>query len=142
MRGGDPLSLVDQTLKLRGQDQERAGRHVRSVLLIDTDRLEDGSERSREAIELAQRSELVLIRQRPCFEGVLLRLHADHSQTFPHYARDAEHRLIKTWPSYRKPVNRQQLASRFQLSDLVQAAQADTEICTLLQILELPTNLP
>lgn len=136
LRPGDPLTLVSSAIEDRRRSAEKAGiGHRASCLLIDTDRLEDGSTRSNEAIVLAQKHNLVLIRQRPCFEGVLVRLH--RSGPFSGTANEAERRLRNEWRDYRKPPNRQQLAARFRLADLRCAAAADDSLQALLAIVDL-----
>jgi hypothetical protein len=109
-----------------------------SCLLIDTDRLEDGSSRSNEAITLAESRQLHLVRLRPCLEAVLLRLHPGQERATPVNTAAAERRLVGTWASYNKPPTRQQLARKFQLADLQRAAQVDGELLKLLQIVGLP----
>jgi hypothetical protein len=139
MKGGDPLALVQQTLERRRRSMRSAGvGHRHSFLFIDTDRLADGSVRSRQAVALADNRELILIRQAPCFEGVLLRLHLGHEKEFPVSAQNAEHRLRQLWPTYRKPTTRHQLAARFAFADLQRLAAVDLEFRKLLEILGLP----
>ena len=139
MKGGDPLVLVQEALRQRRHSQAKAGvGHRRSLLLIDTDRLDDGSPRSREAARIAQAEGLLLIRQVPCFEGLLLRLHLDHERECPTTAQEAQHRLAQLWPDYGKPMTRSQLAVRFSLADLQRLAAVDGQIRTLLEILGLP----
>ena len=136
--GGDPLALVRNALELRQRSKEKTGTgHRHSFLLIDTDRLDDRSPRSIGAIELAERERLVLIRQNPCFEGLLLRLHRDHERHWPANPRDAEQRLCRLWPDYRKPPTRVQLAARFGHADLLRAATADPDLACLLKVIGL-----
>lgn len=139
MTGGDPLALVEGAMMCRRKSEKRAGTgHRHSLLFIDTDRLDDGSARSQKAIRLAEEACLTLIRQVPCFEGVLLRLHRGHENEFPISAYEAERQLRRRWPEYDRPMTRHQLAARFALADLQRLAQVDTEIRRLLQILGLP----
>lgn len=138
LRGGDPLALVQGALKRRQESQRKAGRHLRSLLFIDTDRLDDGSPRSREASELAEAKGLLLIRQEPCFEGILLRLHLHHEREFPKTAQEAHRRLAQLWPGYDKPMSGPRLAARFSFADLQRLAEVDGQIRTLLEILGLP----
>lgn len=139
LRGGDALALVRGALKRRQESQRKAGvGHRHSLLLIDTDRLDDGSPRSREASELAEAQGLLLIRQVPCFEGLLLRLHLDHEREFPPTAQEAQRRLGQLWPDYGKPMTRSQLAARFSLADLQRLAAVDGQIRRLVEILGLP----
>lgn len=141
MSGGDPLALVECALKARQRSKQGAGLgHRQSCLLIDTDRLDDGSPRSREAIDLAGRKNLVLIRQRPCFEAVLLRLHEGCEKKIPANTNKASHELQRVWPEYHKPPTRQQLAGRFTFAHLRRLAAVEPEIARLLSILGLPTE--
>jgi hypothetical protein len=138
MRGGDPLALVQGALKRRRESQRKAGvGHRDSLLLIDTDRLDDGSAGSREAARLAEAKGLLLVRQAPCFEAVLLRLHPDHENDRLRSAEEAQRRLTDLWEGYRKPMTKHQLASRFTLADLHRLAQVDEEMRRLLQTLGL-----
>ena len=131
MTGGDPLALVQDALRLRRRSEDQAGvGHRGSCLLIDADRLEDGSPRSSDAIELARMEELILIRQRPCFEGTLLRLHAGHEHTFPAIPSEAERLLRRVWETYNKPPTKAQIAARFGFADLRRAAESDPELRT------------
>lgn len=139
MRGGDPLALVERSLTRRAESQRKAGvGHQHSLLFIDTDRLDDGSARSQEAARLAVAEGLLFIRQVPCLEGTLLRLHPGHEKEFPNNTGEAHHRLSQLWPAYRKPMTRRQLAARFNIADLQRLAQVDGEIRRLLEILGLP----
>lgn len=141
MSGGDPLDLVQRALKARQRSKEGAGLgHRQSCLLIDTDRLDDGSVRSREAIALAEKKNLVLIRQRPCFEAVLLRLHEGCENKVPANTKKAVHNLQQVWPDYQKPPTRQQLAGRFTFAHLRRLAAVEPEIARLLAILGLPSG--
>lgn len=139
MRGGDPLALVQCALKARQRSKQRAGLgHRQSCLLIDTDRLDDGSARSREAIVLAKREKLVLIRQHPCFEAVLLRMHTGRERAVPATSKAALSEVEHVWPEYQKPPRRDQLAARFSLVDLQRLAAVEPELNHLLQILGFP----
>ncbi len=132
------MALVKCALQLRAESRKRAGEgHRHSVLLIDTDRLYDNSERSRNAMKIAQGQNLDLIRQEPSFEAVLLRLHDGHEQVRPPNPATALAQLRAIWREYRKPVNRQQLSTHFGLADLHRLADIDGEICRLLETLGL-----
>jgi hypothetical protein len=138
MAGGDPLGLVECALELRRRSKVQAGLgHRSSCLLIDADRLDDGSSRSRDAIRLAERERLVLIRQRPAFEGALLRLHPGQERMFPATAGEAERLLRRIWDGYSKPPTKVQIAARFALTDLRRAAEIDTELGSLLKLIGL-----
>jgi len=137
--GGDPLALVTSAVRRRSESQRKAGiGHRHSLLLIDTDRLDDGTGRSQEAIKRAALAGLTLIRQVPCFEAVMLRLHSGHEKDVPRTAHDAEDRLERCWPGYDKPMTRHQLASHFAFADLQRLAQVDEDMRRLLEILGLP----
>lgn len=141
MSGGDPLALVECALKARQRSTQSAGlRHRHSCLLIDTDRLDDGSVRSSGAVALAEEKDLVLIRQRPCFEAVILRLHEGCEKKVPATAREALSQLRQVWPDYQKPPTRYQLAGRFAFAHLQRLAAVEPEIARLLAILGLPSG--
>jgi hypothetical protein len=79
-----------------------------------------------------------LIRQAPCFEGVLLRLHPGRERDRLRSVEEAQRRLVERWEGYRKPMTRHQLAARFALADLQRLAQVDGEMRQLLETVGLP----
>lgn len=138
LKRGDPLTLVESAISNRLRSRQKAGvGHEASAILIDTDRLDDRSPRSAQAIALAKRERLTLIRQRPCFESVLLRLHNGYENTFPVTNAEAERQLRRVWQTYSKPPKRDQLQSRFQVEDLRRAATFDEDMRRLLTIIGL-----
>lgn len=138
MKGGDPLALVQAALKHRTRRAAAHGAYKRGLLLIDADRLDDGSTRSRDALRLASDAKLALIRQIPCFEGVLLRLIAGGESDVPCSTGEAMTRLCKCWPKYNKPMTRERLGSKLTLAMLQNLARVDGEMRRLLEILGLP----
>ena len=135
--GGDPLALVEQAIRLRAARSGRNLIYKASVLLIDTDRLDDGSERSRRAIATASRGDLRLVRQRPRFQSLVLRLHARHERTFL-FGADIDVRLGRVWSDYKKGrVTRYDLSRRFTHADLLRAAACDEELQALVALLGL-----
>ncbi len=138
MSGGDPLSLVRRAIALRERSKKSAGvGHRSSLMLIDTDRLDDQSPRSEQAIELAEQNKLIIIRQRPCLEAVLLRLHPGYEYASPASPRNAQDQLARVWPNYTKPPTKVQFAGRFRLDDLRRIAGSDSEIRRLVTTLGL-----
>lgn len=137
LSGGDPLTLVEGAVRRRGREPGRDLPYKASVLLIDTDRLDDGSQRSERAKDHARRYGLQLVRQRPKFEGVLLRLHDGHERSFLSGA-DTDARLGRVWPGYEKGrVTGYDLRRRFACADLVRAAACDEELQALVALLGL-----
>lgn len=136
LSGGDPLVLVEEARSRRERERNR-GRLRASALLIDTDRLDDGSPRSERAKNLARRSGLRLVRQRPRIEGVLLRLHAGHERAFLSGA-ETDARLRRVWPNYEKGrAIEQDLRRHFTRADLLRAAACDGELQALVDLLGL-----
>lgn len=138
MKGGDSLALVQAALKHRTRRAAAHGAYKRGLLLIDADRLDDGSTRSRDAVRLAGDAKLALIRQIPCFEGVLLRLIKGGDNNVPRSTGEAITRLCKCWPEYEKPMTRHQLQRKLTFPDLQRLAQVDEDMHRLLEILGLP----
>lgn len=99
LHGGPPLTLVRKAK--RKLDQPSADFTHRAILL-DQDRFSENPENDAEAIGLADELGIVLIRQHPCHEGFVLR-HFDGCERIQiRTSNDAERRLRRVWPDYRK----------------------------------------
>lgn len=129
--------LVKEALHQRAKGSGQGLAYIASVLLIDTDRLDDRSPNSARAKVEAEQADLQLIRQRPRFEGVLLRLHDGYERAFLSET-ETDVRLRRVWPKYDKGrVTRYELRQRFTHADLKRAASWDEGLETLVALLGL-----
>ena len=132
--GGDSVAVV-----------EEAARHLRRsgksnipdrLVLLDRDRIEQDLQAGRDARAVASREKLKIIFQEPNLEGLLIRLHPGQENRRI-AAGKAMAELRKVWPEYSKQLTADQLSQRFTLSDVQRAAQCDSELQRLLEVLGL-----
>ena len=132
--GGDSVAVVEEAAR----HLKRSGKSNISdrLVLLDRDRIEQDLQAGRDARAVASKAKLEIIFQEPNLEGLLIRLHP--GQENRRIAADntmAE--LRKVWPEYSKPPTADQLSQRFALSDVQRAAQYDSELQRLLEVLGL-----
>ena len=132
--GGDSVVVVEEAARYLNRHFERRDISARLVLL-DSDRIEQDKQAGRNAQSVALKEGLELIFLHPNLEGLLLRLHEGHERR--KIVNNAEAELRKEWPEYSKRLTADQLRRRFALSDLQRAAQYDSELKRLLEILGL-----
>ena len=132
--GGDSVVVVEEAARYLNRHPGRRDISDRLVLL-DSDRIEQDRHAGRDAQSVALRENLGLIFLHPNLEGLLLRLHEGYERR--KIVNNAEAELRKVWPEYSKQLTADQLRQRFALSDLQRAAQYDSELKRLLEILGL-----
>lgn len=123
-RAGDPLTLVSRAIDLMAQG-ERGSKPAYSIrfLVLDTDLFGQNAERDAQIPNLVSRHNLVLVKQRCCFEASLLRHIDGHENDDPPNAAIALTRLQHAWPDYKKGLPALQLQRRICLEDVQRAAQ-------------------
>ena len=132
--GGDSVAVVEETARYL----RRSGKsNIRNrLVLLDRDRIKQDLQAGRDAQMVASRAKLEIIFQDPNLEGLLIRLHK--GQENRKIAADkAIAELRKVWPGYSKPPTADQLSQRFALSDVQRAAQHDSGLQRLLEVLGL-----
>ena len=132
--GGDTRSVVEFAIDRRRRRAHPKGRDKGALVLLDADRLAQDRVAGRDPETVDGREHLRLIYLTPNLEGLLIRLH-DGCETQFVAAADAERRLRRLWPEYRKPMPAAALAKRFDLDDLQRAAAHDTHLRDVLTFL-------
>ena len=132
--GGDSVVVVEEAARYLNRHPGRRDISDRLVLL-DSDRIEQDKQAGRDAQSVASKEKLELIFLHPNLEGLLLRLHEGYESR--KIGNNAESVLRKVWSEYSKQLTADQLRRRFALSDLQRAAQYDSELKRLLEILGL-----
>ena len=133
--GGSSVVVVKEAARYLNRHFERRDISDKLVLL-DSDRIRQDKQAGRDAQSVASKENLKLIFVRPKLEGLLLRLHEGHERRIN--VNNAMAELRKVWPQYsKKKLTADQLRRRFALSDLQRAAQYDSELKRLLEILGL-----
>ena len=106
-------------------------------MLLDRDRVTQDEKEGHDAQAEAAKAHLEIIFQEPNLEGVLLSLHEgrERQQT---RAADTKRALRKLWPDYSKSsLTADRLSRRFTVSDVRRAAEHDSQLRRLLDILGL-----
>lgn len=132
--GGDSDSVIQRSFNERKKRIGNDGRYYRSIVLLDSDRLETDRRVGRGASALAGNVTLVWLQ--PNLEGLLIRLHKGH-ETRQLQGKDAFAVLKRIWPNYEKSVSALELRSRFNLDDLKRAARYDDQLKRLLEVISL-----
>lgn len=136
-RGGDTLKVVRDAIKKREQ-QAKKGSYTVSLILVDEDLISDNHPNARPGLDLAERNRFEVIKLRPCFEGLIVRLHADSERASHPSAQAAKDHLQRLWPDLRsRPPTRDQLQNRFDIEDLRRVACHDPDLARLLELLGL-----
>lgn len=127
--GGDPLALVELACqKIRDTERKRDIHYSFRVVLLDSDKLGHDRQRDERMSHLAETEELLLIWQKPCHEGFLLR-HLDGCQTLrPQTPADALSELLRRWPNYRKGSSAARLLTRIRAEQIAAAATVEPSL--------------
>jgi hypothetical protein len=102
LNGSDPLELVKAAVARLKTCERDGAPFLRRALLLDTDLRGRNADRDSEATNLAARHRFQLIWQEPCHEAFLLRHFPGLGNHRPPTVGEAEVRLLKVWPDYRK----------------------------------------
>ena len=128
LKGGDPLSLMEQFLDCLHRAESHRGRYRLRDLILDTDRRGADIERDEIALARARENGVRLIWQSPCHEGFLLR-HFERLKNHNPPDLKAALRLLKTaWPSYTKGMDADTYGRTLSLSHLVTARSVQHEL--------------
>ena len=134
--GGDTRSVVEFAVNRRRRHTDSMGRDNGALVFLDADRLARDLDVGRDPETVEGRERLQLVYLTPNLEGLLVRLH-NGCETQLVAADDAERRLQRLWPEYRKPMPAAALGKRFDLEDLRRAAPYDRYIRDALLLLGL-----
>ena len=125
--GGDTRSVVEFAVDRRRRHTDSKGRDKGALVLLDFDRLAQDRAAGRDPETVEGRERLQLVYLTANLEGLLVRLHNGRETQFV-AADDAERRLQRLWPEYRKPMPAGALAKRFGLADLRRASAHDPHL--------------
>ena len=134
--GGDTRSVVEFAIDRRRRHTDSMGRDRGALVFLDADRLTQDRVAKRDPETVEGRERLLLVYLTPNLEGLLVRLHNGCETQFV-AAADAERRLQRLWPEYRKSMPAGALGKRFGLADLRLAAGHDPHLRDALTLLSL-----
>lgn len=132
LSAGDPLSRVEEALRRATQKERAKAAFASKFLIIDDDQCQLDANRAQRAKALAARSDLIIIWQRPCHEGFLLRHIAGHQHDDPQTCAFADQALTTVWPEYAKPMEKRDLARRLDSHSLDRAVAVEPEFAVFL----------
>ncbi len=138
--GGDPLSVVERSIKEMRRRAKQEGYIARGILL-DGDRLGEDRARDQRAAALARTNDVDLIFQDPDHEAFLLH-HFPGCETLHPPKGNSERELKAVWPEYEKPMGRVDLQRKLSIDDLRRACTVELAFRAFLTKLEFPLNLP
>ena len=132
LSAGDPLSRVEEVRRRVAQKERAKAAFAFKFLIIDYDQCQLDTNRAQRAKTLAAQSGLIIIWQRPCHEGFLLRHFAGHQQDDPQSCDLADQALKHPWPEYAKPMEKRDLARRLDSQALDRAAAVEPQLAAFL----------
>ncbi len=123
LSGGDPKKLVYKTINvLKNKKPKLNNDYIAKFVLMDTDRFESNTEF--EITELAENHNITLLKQKICFESVLIRHFEPHLDDKPSSSSDALQKLKKIWPEYEKGLSADELNKRIAFKNIKYAAKS------------------
>lgn len=129
---GDPRARVEAALRRSGHKQRNREPFAARYILLDADQLALDNDRAIQATNLAARTGIQLIWQRPCHEALLLRHLQGHSKDQPGNTQRAKAALKKEWPEYDSPMEKRDLAKRIDFDALGRANQVEPDLMAFL----------
>ncbi len=104
--------------------------------MLDADRLSELPGNGREVLNLLERQRFIAIWQRPDHESLLLNHFDGHDHDRPPQGKSMI-ALKKFWPDYHKNISATDLQRKFELKDVMRAAQINSELMGLLNLVGL-----
>lgn len=132
LSSGDPLSRVHEAIRRVKQKEHSRESFKAKFILLDSDQAEEHRQKAEQARQLAERNGIVLVWQRPCHEGFLLRHFSGHETDLPANAKLARQALLKVWGNYSKPMDKRDLCRRLTLEDIARVSNGNTAFASFL----------
>jgi hypothetical protein len=115
--GGDPLGIVEESLKKLRAQERRYGPYRGRAILLDSDRIGQTPERDHKIPIICRGTTVALLYQRFDHEAVLLRHFKGCERLRPPRGYSLG-RLRREWPDYSKPADALALSQKLQAPDL------------------------
>jgi hypothetical protein len=128
LRGGDPLAVVEAARQKEREQSSKHGEFAFRAIFLDRDRLGQSPARDDQIPAITAAGDFLLIWQRPCFEGFLLRHLPGCEAHQPATSALANAAIRRQWPDYRKPMPQRRLATRIQYDDIRAVAAVEPDL--------------
>jgi hypothetical protein len=134
---GDPFSRVAMAVRKLEQLRRTRTAPFDRFVLLDSDQADSDRDRAIAARSLALQNGIQIVWQRPCFEAVILRHLPRCATRRPPDSAEAKRALHREWTDYEKPMARAELARKIGLAAILQAADVEPELNTMLRCIGL-----
>ena len=125
--GGDPLTIVEESIKLLNRNTTRHGEYWVKAIMLDSDKLGDKAARDNLIPTLIKRNNIKLIYSTPNFEALLLRHFRGCENRIPP-AKKSLNELRKVWPNYTKGVDANSLYRQLREDGLWRAVNVEDDL--------------
>ena len=132
-RGGDHLAVVEAARDRMKRRAQQHGQFWKQAVFLDGDRRLENAERTRQAARMIAQSGLLPIWSTPCLEALILRHFPGRENAEPPTSDLALQELRRHWPDYRKPISRQALRTKFDISHVQRAAETNPDLLSFLK---------
>lgn len=133
---GDPLELAKKAERKLAEEIKRGGPFAAQAVMLDTDRLPELPDGGLGAKAILARNKMIVIWQRPDFEGLLLRHFEGHQHDNPPRGRSVA-ALSALWGGYHKNMSAAELQRMIELNHVLRAAAVEPSLRELLRRLKL-----
>ena len=136
--GGGYEIMLGKAIKERERREKTKTKFHASILIVDSDRGEQGDDgwTINQLKQEALNNKFFICMQRPKIEGLFLRMFPGKENLRPDsLAIDKQLHLV--WSNYKKPADKQTLASKFSFEDLLRVANLDEDLKNVLTIIGL-----
>ncbi len=125
--GGDPLKVVQESIKLMRRNSRNHGDYLVKVVMLDSDKLGHSKDRDNKISPLVANGEIKLIYSAPNFEAFLLR-HFPGCEIKRPPADVSLSELEKVWPKYFKGIDAKSIYKQLGEDGLIQACTVEDSL--------------
>ena len=127
MGGGDPLNVVEESIKLMKRNSRNHGDYLVKAVMLDSDKLGDALNRDNKIKRIAADHDVKLIYSIPKIEAFLLR-HFRGCENKKPPAKTAISELKKVWPEYYKTIDARSIYKKLGEDGLQRACTVENSL--------------
>ncbi len=125
--GGDPLKVVDESIKLMKRNSRNHGDYLVKAVMLDSDKLGRSIDRDNKIRALAAENNVKLVYSEPNFEAFLLR-HFPGCENKRPPADASLSELKKVWPEYYKGIDARSIFKKLGEDGLLRASMVEDSL--------------